>query len=291
MPCYAPLQGWRSRERNASGKRGITFDMRSGYIDQPLEVPCGQCIGCKIGRARQWALRCQHEASLYETNCFLTLTYREPAPPTLVKKDLQNFLRRMQDSLQNRGLKFRYFGVGEYGDKLQRPHYHVLIFGYDFEDKKYFKGPPTAPVYTSEALQALWTDGYATLGNLCQESAQYVSQYCVKKLGGEMAKDWYGERKPEFAIMSRRPGIGRGWIDQFKDSIFPRDFVVVKDGKRVAVPRYYLEAQDEALRKRMKQRRLERMKDSPDARGSRAIARAACAQARFDRAKRSVENG
>jgi len=105
-----------------------------------------------------------------------------------------------------------------------------------------------------------------------------------------MAKDWYGERTPEFAIMSRRPGIGRGWIDQFATSVFPRDFVVTKNGARVAVPRYYLEAQKEALRKKVKANRLERMKDDPDARGSRAIAKARCAEDRINRAQRSFEN-
>lgn len=289
MPCYSPLQGWRSRTREASGKRGITFDMRAGYIDQPLEVPCGQCIGCKIVRARQWALRCTHEASLYDANCFLTLTY-ERAPPTLVKQDLQDFFRRMRDSLRNRGLTFRYFGVGEYGALFDRAHYHALIFGYDFPDKKWWSGPPEQPEYTSEELSKLWPDGWATLGDLTTKSANYVSKYCVKKLSGPMAKEYYGEKRPEFAIMSRRPGIGKGWIDKYKKDIFPRDFVVVEGGSKVAVPRFYLEAQEEPLRKKVKRARLERMKDDPDARGSRAVAKAICAQARIDRATRRYEN-
>jgi len=291
MPCYAPLQGWRSQAREASGKRGITFTMREGYIDQPVDVPCGQCIGCKIVRARQWALRCKHEADLYDDNCFLTLTY-EKAPPTLVKRDLQDFFRRLRDSLRNRGLTFRYFGVGEYGEKFDRPHYHALIFGYDFKDKKRWSGSvETQDVqYISDELSALWKDGFATIGDLTTKSANYVSKYCVKKLSGPMAKEYYGEKRPEFAIMSRRPGIGKGWIDKYCKDVFPRDFVVVEGGAKVAVPRFYLEAQDEGLRKRMKRARLERMKDHPDARGGRAVALAACAQARYDRAIRRYDN-
>ncbi|AXH74204.1 MAG: replication initiator protein [Microviridae sp.] len=291
MPCYSPLQGWRSRTREASGKRGITFNMREGYINEPLDVPCGQCIGCKIVRARQWALRCCHEASLYDDNMFLTLTY-EKAPPTLVKPDLQDFFRRMRDSLRNRGLKFRYFGVGEYGALFDRAHYHALIFGFEFKDKVHWSGSlETRDVqYVSEELNKLWGMGYATIGDLTPKSANYVSKYCVKKLSGPLAKEYYGDKRPEFAIMSRRPGIGKGWIDKFKRDVFPRDFVVVEGGSKVAVPRFYLEAQDEGLRAKIKRARLERMKDDPDARGSRAVAKAACAEARIKRANRRFEN-
>jgi len=289
MPCYSPLQGWRSRERNASGKRGITFDFRSGYADQPLEVPCGQCIGCKIVRSRQWALRCQHEASLYDANCFLTLTY-ERSPPELVKPDLQDFFKRMRERLRNRGLSFRYFGVGEYGAKFQRPHYHALIFGYDFEDKEKWGGSPRHPIFRSQLLEELWPMGHSSLGTVTSESAQYVSKYCTKALKGKKADEHYQGRAREFAIMSRRPGIGKGWIEKFGNSVFPRDFVVVEGGAKVAAPKYYLQNMPEKLQKKIKHARLERNADNPDARGVRAVAKAICAEERIKRATRSFED-
>ena len=39
-------------------------------FDGKLTLPCGNCIGCRLERSRQWAVRCMHEASLYEDNCF-----------------------------------------------------------------------------------------------------------------------------------------------------------------------------------------------------------------------------
>ena len=69
MPCYHPLQGWRKQGG------GLTFNLRDGFIDRPVTVSCGQCIGCRLERSRQWAVRCMHEASLHTDNCFITLTY------------------------------------------------------------------------------------------------------------------------------------------------------------------------------------------------------------------------
>lgn len=293
MPCYSPLQGWRSRTRNESGKRGITFQMREGYIDQPVEVPCGQCIGCKIQKARQWALRCTHEATLHDRNCFITLTYNDDnCPNTLDKRELQLFLKRLRKEIAPQ--RIRHFAVGEYGEQFARPHYHLIIFGYDFTDKTYWSGTGERTQYRSKTLEKLWKHGFSTAGTVTTASAQYVAQYCTKKLTGPIAKDYYGDREPEFAIMSRGGregpgGIGRGWIDKYKDSIFPRDFIVVEGGAKVAVPKYYTDAQNEALRRKLKNARLKRLENNPDNRGSRAVQKAACAEAKLKRRERPYE--
>ena len=84
MPCYSPLHGYRSKSVNpATGKRSIVFSPSEGFTDFKLALPCGQCIGCRLERSRQWAMRCMHEASLYKNNCFITLTYApEKLPPS-----------------------------------------------------------------------------------------------------------------------------------------------------------------------------------------------------------------
>jgi len=75
MVCFHPIKVWRSLKINpSSGKRGIVFDRSKGYVDMELQIPCGQCIGCRLERSRQWAIRCVHEASLWEKNSFITLT-------------------------------------------------------------------------------------------------------------------------------------------------------------------------------------------------------------------------
>ena len=75
MPCFSPYDGWLAKVRNASGKRSVVFKLSEGEPSMPVQVPCGQCIGCRVSKARQWAVRCKHEASLHKENCFVTLTY------------------------------------------------------------------------------------------------------------------------------------------------------------------------------------------------------------------------
>jgi hypothetical protein len=287
MPCYCPIPGWRSRSRNESGKRGIVFKMAEGYINEPIDVPCGKCIGCRIGRARQWAVRIMHEASLSETNCFLTLTYNDDVcPEELQLKDLQLFMKRLREKTD---FPIRYFAVGEYGEKFTRPHYHIILFGYDFADKKYWSGSGISTQYRSEFLESVWTSGFSTVGTVTTASAQYVSQYCVKIITGKAAKEHYNGKRPEFAVMSRRPGLGKAWLDKYGLAACKRDFVVVAGGAIVPVPRYYMEAQDERIKARAKAKRLKKV-NKDEQTGTRLIAKAACAEDKMTKRKRSYEN-
>lgn len=242
MPCFKPLQAWRMPERNpATGKRVISFSGRGHYQDRPgdvLELPCGQCIGCRLERSRQWAIRCVHEAQLYDDNCFITLTYRpEELPPggTLVLKHFQDFMKRFRFHYGN-GIRF--FHCGEYGERGGRPHYHACIFNFDFKDKVLFKEERGVKLYVSEKLQLLWPFGFSTLGDVTFESAAYVARYITKKITGEMAAQHYGNRKPEYVTMSRRPGLGAGWFAKFGSDVFPLDHVVLR-GKEMRPPRFY----------------------------------------------------
>ena len=139
MACVTPLQGWKSRKRLPSGKRGVTFKYGESYSDMRIEVACGRCIGCRKEYARQWAMRCLHEASLFDENSFVTLTYDDkhlPAGGTLVKRDVQLFLKRLRRKFSDRTI--RYFFSGEYGGDTLRPHYHGCLFGFAFPDQVAF---------------------------------------------------------------------------------------------------------------------------------------------------------
>lgn len=240
MPCYHPLQGFRSRDVDPkTGRRPIVFNVARGYRDLPVTLPCGQCVGCRLERSRQWAMRCVHEASLYEDNCFITLTYDDvhlPRDGSLDVREYQLFMKRLR--FRYRPTRIRFFHCGEYGERRGRPHYHACLFNHDFADRVFWSQRDDVKLYVSAALQELWPFGFSTVGNVTFESAAYVARYIMKKVTGEAAEEHYGGRKPEYTTMSRRPGIGKGWYEKWNSDVFPRDTVVLR-GKAMRPPKYY----------------------------------------------------
>jgi len=203
-----------------------------------------------MDRARDWGTRIQHEATLHAESSFLTLTYRdESLPPdnSLQVRDLQLFIKRLRKKLEPH--RIRFYACGEYGDRGDRPHYHLIVFGYDFPDKKVWrKSTSEHLLYRSKTLEEIWPHGHSEIGTVTAATGAYVARYCLKKVTGPHAEDYYlrpnlhtGEIAsvhPEFAIMSTRPGIGYGWFAKYETDAFPSCFLVL-NGKKVPVPRYY----------------------------------------------------
>lgn len=216
---------------------------------------CGQCIGCKLEHTRQWAVRCYHEASLYEYNCFLTLTYDDEHLPwdhSLTKIHFVKFMKRFRKRYGHK--RIRFYHSGEYGkptpdnDFIARPHHHAIIFNHDFKDKKYFYEKEGIILYTSDVLDGLWTHGHCSIGDVTFQSAAYVARYVMKKINGDAAAEHYtrtdhitGEQihiEPEYSTMSRRPGIGAEWIKKYHADCYPSDSITVR-GVQQSLPRYY----------------------------------------------------
>lgn len=235
MPCFKPLTAY----QGANGD--VVFVERKRYdIVRELQLPCGQCIGCRLERSRQWAMRCMHEAKCHDKNAFVTLTYSDehlPENGSLRYDDYQRFMKRVRKAFEPSTIRF--FMCGEYGDNLGRPHYHACLFGIDFEDKKYWRTTESgSKSYRSELLERLWPAGASEIGDVNFESAGYIARYCVKKVTGDMAEHWYGDKVPEFCQASRRPGLGRPFLEKFGSDIYPHDHVIVR-GKEVKPPKYY----------------------------------------------------
>ena len=79
MTCYHPLTAYIDlSELTDKGKKKIVFSTPKGFDQyEEIRLPCGKCIGCRLERSRQWAVRSVHEALLHEKNCFVTLTYSD----------------------------------------------------------------------------------------------------------------------------------------------------------------------------------------------------------------------
>lgn len=267
--------------------------------------PCGSCLMCRLSYAASWALRCVHEAQMFDENCFVTLTYDNehlPDDGSVKKGDLQKFLKRLRRKIEPR--KVRFFACGEYGEKLSRPHYHLCLFGFNFDDRELFKasrwkrskfGSSVDMLYISEMLGKVWKEGFHSIGEFSYKSAGYVARYVTKKINGKMAPAHYGEKESEFALMSRRPGIGAEWLKKYKSDIYPKDYFVM-NGKKFASPRYYdsiLEKLDNEMLNQVKERRIEKAEMLNSAREGdiRKMQKEKYRQSVTKRLERDFENG
>lgn len=254
MACYHPisagLSGYSTNSATGRVYRRVIFKLNDPDIQQSVSLPCGQCVGCRLERSRQWAMRCMHEAQLHQNNCFITLTYDDthlPSDQSLHYRDFQLFIKRLRKRYPT--TKISYYMAGEYGENFGRPHYHACIFGFDFHDKKLWKRTSSGSlIYRSNDLETLWPFGYSSIGDVNFESAAYVARYIMKKQTGKDSLKHYqysdietGEiiqMTPEFNKMSLKPAIGKNWYEKYKSDVYPHDYVVLR-GQKIKPPKYY----------------------------------------------------
>lgn len=246
LACFHPIAGYQYADggpimfRPPKGNRPVV----------PAQVPCGKCVGCHIDRSKQWAIRCRHEAMMHEHNSFVTLTYRNEKLPddySVSVRVHQLFMKRLREAIAP--VPIRFMMAAEYGTQYQRPHYHYIIFGYDFPDRKPWRRTGSGHLtYRSELLEKVWPDGHSEVGLFDQAAAGYVARYTLKKFSRDCSDRNYeivhpvtGELvrlQPEFGRMSRNPGLGTSWYRRYHMDCFPSDFLVY-DGKKYPVPLFY----------------------------------------------------
>ena len=225
MPCYHPLPAW----RNAGGVVSLREPRERRGDEEFLRLPCGSCLGCRMSRAREWALRCSLESAFHDETCWVTLTYDDQhKPPTLSKDHLSKWVKRLRARLGDRRLRF--FASGEYGEQTYRPHYHAILFG----------------MSGGKDIQEAWPFGFTRTDPLTPAAIAYVAGYAAKKIGWKLES---GERldydtgevyeyQPPFVLMSRRPGIAdqarKYWQSWRKHAVY--------HGREVPVPRFLHQA-------------------------------------------------
>lgn len=182
-------------------------------------VPCGKCFECKTADRVGWSLRVQHEI---KNGSFVTLTYNnENNPGRVIKKELQDYIKRVREEVRKKDGNFRvvYFGVGEYGDRFNRPHYHIII---NINDRG--------------ILESKWKKGIVHIGEVTDASIHYCTKYVQKNSG------WKKDQKPkeirEFRIMSK--SIGQAWLKlhahQYRSE---RITYITHNSIKYSLPRYY----------------------------------------------------
>ena len=229
-----------------------------------------------------------HEASLWLNNIFITLTYNKqnlPEHNTLVKKDFQDFMKRLRKHKKsNTKNPIRFFHCGEYGEKFGRPHYHAILFNTNFNDRKPIPGQKN--LTTSDTLKNIWGKGHVSIGDVTFQSASYVAGYVQKKINGKQKEDHYrridkttGETwvlPQEYATMSRRPGIAGLWFAKHKKDVYPSDNIHI-NGKEMRPPKYYdnlFQEQNPLQMEQIKENRTKAMQQTAHLRTPQALAQA-----------------
>lgn len=216
-------------------------------------------MGCRLEKSRQWGIRMLHEAKSWDANWFVTLTYNEASLPhtvqglpTLQPEDFVLFMKRLRKKVAagkwgsaprpRQETPLRYYQCGEYGETTNRPHHHAIIYNLPLPDLRpihtHARTSDAHTLYTSPELEATWQKGMVSIGRVTFETAAYVAGYVTKKITGPRAKEHYQGRVPEYATMSRRPGIGTAFMQKYADEIYANDSVIIR-GIEVRPPKAY----------------------------------------------------
>lgn len=264
MSCYHPFIGIPTGELTVNGKKKYLIKSSKLAADQLIElkdkenilIPCGKCLGCRLDYSRKWADRMMLELETEKKGIFLTLTYDDDHIPfsetddgklsyTLEKRDCQLFIKRLRKYYSD--IRIRFFLAGEYGSQTFRPHYHCILFGICIDDVGdcviHGMNELNQPYYVSDKIAKIWKNGFVLLSDVSWATCAYVARYVVKKATG-VDKDIYLSigKRPEFVLMSRRPGIGAKYFEEHKDCIDLSNINLSTPdgGLKISIPKYYL---------------------------------------------------
>ncbi len=174
---------------------------------------------------------------------------------SLFKSHVQIFMKDLRSDLDyhSPGTKVRFYAVGEYGDvkNSHRPHYHIILFGIGLDDltDKVRVGfnELRQEVYTCSLIKRNWPYGFISVGDVSWRSCAYVARYVTKK-ALDLNYDLYLEslgKNPMFSLMSRRPGIGKPYLDAHPDCLdnvsIPLAAAPGVKQKNISIPKYFIQ--------------------------------------------------
>jgi hypothetical protein len=184
-------------------------------VRKDLKFPCGKCYECLQKRRNDWAIRLHYEIKKYDprTNYFMTLTYAPNFVPvihsvmTLSKRDVELFIKRLRFYVAPN--KFKFFLCGEYCPTTNRPHYHLILFG--FPERKFRKAV--------RLFNKAWGKGQVRKPwRLVKGQCVYATKYLISD---EFVPQ--GALKP-FNKMSK--GLGSNMVDELNPYLYDKDYII-----------------------------------------------------------------
>lgn len=225
-----------------------------------LIVPCKKCPPCRMASRYAWAFRLYQETKVHTNTLFVTLTYNNENVPnkvydsthlhryrchnnfmTLSKQDTSLFIKNIQKQVKRIGGKtalFRYYLIGEYGDKDQslghnkdRPHYHALLFIPNNVTKE----------QAIDIVNNCWSYGGAVIEDVSDANINYLGKHQLKESLGNCYQQKFA---PIFSKMSRyNGGLGINYLSEsvkrFHLSSKEKNSYVISFGYRQPLPSFY----------------------------------------------------
>lgn len=173
-----------------------------GVSDIMIGVSCNECEECRKAKRQEWSLRAYIEIRDYFRSggftLFPTLTYNNANLPYFNSdrdkgyhipcfngKHIKKFMNNLRKRYERRGITgIKYLICAEYGEKKQRPHYHVLLhFPSGCNREQAIKD-----------IHELWYYGDVRWSDYGKEvigikGAQYCTKYITKDLNYSDRKD------------------------------------------------------------------------------------------------------
>lgn len=313
MPCYHPMIRYEDRTRDKikakDGHRyykaiiegtdpvALPFELerisKNPMYHNPMVIPCGKCIGCRLDYSREWANRGYLESLNWKQNWFVTLTYDEEHliipeeieseegitytktdewKGTLVPEHLTQFIKNLRQIMKRdhneEGIRF--IACGEYGDQGERPHYHAILFNLNLpiEDLYEPRIINKEVYYRSHIIERAWNKGISNISECTWNTIAYTTRYITKKINGKDSGEIYAEKgqEKEFLRVSRMPGIGQKYFEDNWQKIYKNDEIIIKNKEGVISskpPKYYddlLEQKDPKLYQHIKAKRRREQK-------------------------------
>lgn len=142
---------------------------------------------------------------------------------------MQKFLKRFRKYRQvDNKPPVKFVACGEYGDKLSRPHYHLIIFGAD----------NTECLYYARKAWDKSDKGLIQCGALRPGGIQYVLKYVTKSNTTPEIRQFYQDNDVEPPFMRHSAGFGKEWIERHAQEIVDNGYTFRSRGKLRLYPEY-----------------------------------------------------
>lgn len=242
------------------------FKIRNPRTNEPVTVPCGYCMSCRVAKRSQLQLLCTLELqSVYQklgSASFLTLTYKDseipdnynsPSPERhALYKELRSFCKakHIVPPAENSSLRktdaslflkrFRVNLERMYPDYASKHEVKFILVGE-------YGGQIGRPhmhcilfdcdsAIAEKVARKSWTKGIVDCGALCQGGLRYVLDYIDSRAVGPESKARYDAAGIERPFMSRSCSLGFDYVfDHYKDFKDTEGFLFIKN-KPVPLP-------------------------------------------------------